>query len=177
MTVVFMLAAIAVIAVVALLAVGRLGELPDVEGDRAPLALPDDRPLDGDDVDGVRFAVGLRGYRMDEVDDVLDRLSGDIAARDARIAVLESQLAGGAALVGTQDSPPVHAPSTHVADPTYAQAGLDQGTALVALNNQLPCSFTFAPGSESKASQPGLRVNRKASRRESSSGFTPSKRG
>ena len=118
MTDVFMLAAIAVIAVVALLAVGRLGELPDVEGDRAPLALPDDRPLDGDDVDGVRFAVGLRGYRMDEVDDVLDRLSGDIAARDARIAVLESQLAGGAALVGTQDSPPVHAPSTHVADPT-----------------------------------------------------------
>ena len=93
MTLVFMIAAIAVIAVVAMLAVGRLGELPDAEGDRAPLALPDDRPLDGDDVDGVRFAVGLRGYRMDEVDDVLDRLSDDLAARDARIAELESQLA------------------------------------------------------------------------------------
>jgi len=96
-TVVFMLAAIAVIAVVALLAVGRLGELPDVEGDRAPLALPDDRPLDGDDVDGVRFAVGLRGYRMDEVDDVLDRLAGEVSARDARIAELEWQLDGRAA--------------------------------------------------------------------------------
>ena len=93
MTLVFMIAAIAVIAVVALLAVGRLGELADVEGDRAPLALPDDRPLDGEDVDGVRFAVGLRGYRMDEVDDVLDRLSDDLAARDARIAELESHLA------------------------------------------------------------------------------------
>jgi len=92
-TLVFMIAAIAVIAVVALLAVGRLGELADVEGDRAPLALPDDRPLDGQDVDGVRFAVGLRGYRMDEVDDVLDRLSDDLAVRDARIAELESHLA------------------------------------------------------------------------------------
>jgi DivIVA domain-containing protein len=91
-TLVFMIAAIAVIAAVAMLGVGRLGELPEVEGDRAPLALPEDRPLDVQDVDGVRFAVGLRGYRMDEVDDVLDRLADDIAARDARIAQLESQL-------------------------------------------------------------------------------------
>ena len=132
MTVVFMLAAIAVIAVVALLAVGRLGELPDVEGDRAPLALPDDRPLDGDDVDGVRFAVGLRGYRMDEVDDVLDRLSGDIAARDARIAVLESQLAGGASLVGTQDSPPVLSASAPDADPEADSTNRDVPLAVAA---------------------------------------------
>ena len=94
MTLVFMIAAIAVIAVVALLAVGRLGELADVEGDRAPLALPDDRPLDGQDVDGVKFAVGLRGYRMDEVDDVLDRLAAEVDQRDAKIAELESRLAG-----------------------------------------------------------------------------------
>jgi DivIVA domain-containing protein len=88
-----MIAAIAVVAVVALLAVGRLGELPDADADRAPLALPADRPMDRADVDGVRFAVGLRGYRMDEVDDVLDRLAAEVDKRDARISELESRLA------------------------------------------------------------------------------------
>jgi DivIVA domain-containing protein len=94
MTFVFLLAGIAVIAVVALLAVGRLGELPDVEPDRAPLALPE-RPLVRDDVDSVRFAVGMRGYRMDEVDDVLDRLASEVSERDATIAQLEDQLRAG----------------------------------------------------------------------------------
>jgi DivIVA domain-containing protein len=73
--------------------VGRLGELPEVESDRAPLALPEGRPMARPDVDGVRFAVGMRGYRMDEVDDVLDRLAGEVEARDARIAELEDRLA------------------------------------------------------------------------------------
>ena len=41
----------------------------------------------------MRFAVGVRGYRMDEVDDVLDRLSVEVAERDARIAELEQRLA------------------------------------------------------------------------------------
>ena len=52
-------------------------------------------------------------------------------------------------------TPPVTAPtvngSTHVADATYNQAGIDQGTALNALNSQ-PCSFTFAPGAIDLAS-------------------------
>ena len=93
MTLPFMIAAIAVVAVVALLAVGRLGELPEAEADRTPLALPVDRPMDRSDVDGVRFAVGMRGYRMDEVDDVLDRLAAEVDQRDARISELESRLA------------------------------------------------------------------------------------
>jgi DivIVA domain-containing protein len=93
-TLVFLLAAILVIAAGTMLAVGRLGELPEVEPDRAPLALPDGRPLAREDVDGVRFAVGMRGYRMDEVDDVLDRLAAEVDERDATIAALESRLAG-----------------------------------------------------------------------------------
>ena len=94
MPLVFMLVGIVVIAAVAMLAVGRLGELPDVEPDRAPLALPEDRPLAKSDVDDVRFAVGMRGYRMDEVDDLLDRLGDEVAEKDARIAELEGRLAG-----------------------------------------------------------------------------------
>ena len=41
--------------------------------------------------------------------------------------------------------------TTHVADSVYNQAGIDQGTALSALNSQL-CSFTFAPGAIDLAS-------------------------
>ena len=92
MTRVFMLVGLVVIAAVAMLAVGRLGELPDVDPDRAPLALPEDRALRSSDVDSVRFAVGMRGYRMDEVDDVLDRLATEVAARDFRISELEDRL-------------------------------------------------------------------------------------
>ena len=94
MTVAFLITGILVVAAVAMLAVGRLGELPDVEPDRAPLALPEDRALRSGDVDSVRFAVGMRGYRMDEVDDVLDRLAVEADQREARIAELENRLQG-----------------------------------------------------------------------------------
>ncbi len=46
------------------------------------------------DVDAVRFGLGLRGYRMDQVDEVLDRLAVALEERDAVIAGLRSQLAG-----------------------------------------------------------------------------------
>lgn len=112
MTLAFVLAALALVAVVALLAVGRLGELPEAEPDRAPLALPEDRVLVAEDVDAVRFAVGVRGYRMDEVDDVLDRLAAEVGERDARIADLEAQLDGTA--------PPAHATDSHAVSDTEA---------------------------------------------------------
>ena len=96
MTVLFALTGIGVVLAVAMLAVGRLGELAPVAPDRAPLDVPAG-PLAPDDVDAVRFAVGLRGYRMDEVDEVLDRLADDLAARDARIAELEGRLTAGPA--------------------------------------------------------------------------------
>jgi DivIVA domain-containing protein len=46
-----------------------------------------------EDVDALRFSLGLRGYRMDEVDLVLDRLRDELAARDLRIAELEASMA------------------------------------------------------------------------------------
>ena len=52
-----------------------------------------DDPLDGDDVRGLRFGVALRGYAMDQVDAVLDRLAAELDARDARVAEVEAQLA------------------------------------------------------------------------------------
>ncbi|MDP9433936.1 MAG: DivIVA domain-containing protein [Actinomycetota bacterium] len=61
--------------------------------DAADLALPTG-PLTPDDVRGVRFGMALRGYRMREVDVVLDRLAEELADRDRRLAALEGRVPG-----------------------------------------------------------------------------------
>lgn len=45
-----------------------------------------------EDVNRVRFSLGLRGYRMDQVDQVLDDLRDQLAARDAEVAMLRGQV-------------------------------------------------------------------------------------
>lgn len=50
-----------------------------------------DRPLTGADLQDLRFGITIRGYAMDQVDDVLARLSHEIADRDALIADLTRQ--------------------------------------------------------------------------------------
>jgi DivIVA domain-containing protein len=44
------------------------------------------------DVDRLRFAIGLRGYRMDQVDQVLDELRDQLATKDRKIADLGAEL-------------------------------------------------------------------------------------
>ncbi|MGJ3188868.1 DivIVA domain-containing protein [Paenarthrobacter nitroguajacolicus] len=57
-----------------------------------PVLLPAEaRPSD---VDSLRFALGLRGYRMDQVDQVLDELRDQLQAKDReieRLGVLAQQ--------------------------------------------------------------------------------------
>lgn len=55
-----------------------------------PVLLPED--AGPSDVDRLRFAVGLRGYRMDQVDQVLDELRDQLAARDRKIADLGEEV-------------------------------------------------------------------------------------
>ncbi|GAA4863278.1 DivIVA domain-containing protein [Kitasatospora terrestris] len=74
----------------ALVALGGGGSLPEAEHDRLVPRLPQDRPLSRFDVDELRLPMALRGYRMEEVDDVLDRLGAELALRDSRIAELEA---------------------------------------------------------------------------------------
>jgi DivIVA domain-containing protein len=73
---------------------GESAPLPEAAPERLQDALPPDRPLSGADVDSLRFPVTPRGYRMADVDDALGRLAAELAERDARIADLESALAG-----------------------------------------------------------------------------------
>jgi DivIVA domain-containing protein len=67
--------------------------LPEPTTTVPPVELPVDR-FTADDVDGLHFSLGLRGYRMDEVDQVLDRVSAELRARDAEVAQLREQAAG-----------------------------------------------------------------------------------
>ena len=53
-----------------------------------PVLLPDAEELSAHDIQDIRFAVGLRGYRTDQVDQVLDRLTTTLAARDQEIVEL-----------------------------------------------------------------------------------------
>ena len=46
--------------------------------DRPDVLVPADRPLVGDDVRAVRFTTAFRGYRMAEVDALLDRLAAQL---------------------------------------------------------------------------------------------------
>ena len=64
MSILFVLLAMAAIAGVGLAAAGRLGTLPEAAPDRRPEGTPGDPTFD----------VVLRGYRMDEVDAVIEDL-------------------------------------------------------------------------------------------------------
>lgn len=59
---------------VALVASGSAGTLPKAYGDRRDVTLPADRPVTAEDLRRVSFNTAVRGYRMDEVDALLDRL-------------------------------------------------------------------------------------------------------
>lgn len=74
--------------------------------DRIAARLPQERPLTRTDVDEIRLPMAVRGYRMDEVDDVLDRLGAELAYRDTRIAELEAAVAAAAPGAGAVDDAP-----------------------------------------------------------------------
>ncbi|WP_063771996.1 DivIVA domain-containing protein [Kitasatospora mediocidica] len=78
----------------ALVALGGGGSLPEAVQDRIAARLPQERPLSRHDVDEIRLPMAVRGYRMEEVDDVLDRLGAELAYRDQRISELEAAVAG-----------------------------------------------------------------------------------
>lgn len=92
MYVLFVVVAILVVFAMAAALAGRVGGLPQTAVDRPGPRLPE-RPLCGDDLLDVQFAVGFRGYRMDQVDAVLDRVADELRQRDEEIAELRS--AGG----------------------------------------------------------------------------------
>ena len=74
------------------LLMGRGETQPPAELDRSPVELPDDRPVRGDDVRDLRLSVATRGYRMTEVDWLLEQFADALDERDEQIASLRARL-------------------------------------------------------------------------------------
>jgi DivIVA domain-containing protein len=89
--VILVLVAVALVVAVLGVASGRLPADPmsDPVHSTPDPGLPE-RPL-ATDVDAVRFDTALRGYRMDDVDDRLEGLRGDLAERERTLARLRAE--------------------------------------------------------------------------------------
>lgn len=83
MTWFFAILVVVVIGGVAVVASGRGGSLAEVYDDRPDARLQADRPLSAADLRGARFTTAFRGYRMSEVDALLDRLAAELEATEA----------------------------------------------------------------------------------------------
>lgn len=95
----FLAVGVAVIAGAALLVAGRWRDgLPEVPVDGArPSSLEANVPLgtlSAADVEGIRLEQAARGYRMEDVDVLVERLTQEIEARDAEIERLRGSRAG-----------------------------------------------------------------------------------
>ncbi|MBF4764223.1 DivIVA domain-containing protein [Nocardioides islandensis] len=67
---------------IAMVAAGRGTPMSREYDDRPDVLVPRDRTLVGDDLRTVRFSLAFRGYRMSEVDALLDRLAREMEDRD-----------------------------------------------------------------------------------------------
>ncbi len=57
-----------------------------------PVVLPEAQDIAAQDINDIRFAVGLRGYRTDQVDQVLERLTAAVQGRDQQISELQKKV-------------------------------------------------------------------------------------
>jgi DivIVA domain-containing protein len=85
----FALIVVLLIGAVAVVASGRWGAMSEAYDDRPDVLVPARHVLTADDIESSRFAIGVRGYRMDEVDALLERVAREVAERDRLIADLE----------------------------------------------------------------------------------------
>jgi DivIVA domain-containing protein len=67
---------------IAMVAAGRGAPLAEVYDDRPDAGVPAEGPLRAEDLRRVRFSLAVRGYRMSEVDALLDRLTTQLADTD-----------------------------------------------------------------------------------------------
>jgi len=73
----FAILVVLALGVIALQAAGRGQPLAPAYDDRPDVLLPVAGPLGADELRRVRFSLAFRGYRMSEVDALLDRLADE----------------------------------------------------------------------------------------------------
>jgi len=81
MTWLFAFVIVAVLGVVTVVAAGRGGSMAQTYDDRPDSRVPADGPLSSVDLRRVRLTTAFRGYRMSEVDALLDRVSAQLDGR------------------------------------------------------------------------------------------------
>jgi DivIVA domain-containing protein len=69
---------------IAMVASGRGTPMARAYDDRPDVVVPRDRELDAGDLRTIRFSLSFRGYRMSEVDSLLDRLAREMELREAQ---------------------------------------------------------------------------------------------
>jgi len=83
--VLLLLLVVLLVGLTAALVVGRLGSqvegMADATSTQGHVALPPG-PVGPDDLERIGFDRAVRGYRMDQVDDVIDRLRDELRERD-----------------------------------------------------------------------------------------------
>jgi DivIVA domain-containing protein len=126
-TLVFILLTLLVLGFVAAIASGKItGGLDEPASSLPGRGLPPGRPT-WEDLEAVRFSPALRGYRMSEVDQVVDRLIRELLTRDAEIERLQALY-----------SPAAVVPPAPTEEPVQEQEGEDPPSA--------SCEDTDAPG-------------------------------
>jgi DivIVA domain-containing protein len=78
MTWFFAFVIVALVGAVVVVASGRGGTMAEVYDDRPDSRVQADEPLGPGDLRQVRFSTAFRGYRMAEVDALLDRLASEM---------------------------------------------------------------------------------------------------
>jgi DivIVA domain-containing protein len=79
----FAIVVVLVMGGVAAVAAGRGTPMSEVYDDRPDAMVPADGPLLGEHLRRVRFSLAFRGYRMTEVDALLDRVARQLDDREA----------------------------------------------------------------------------------------------
>ncbi len=92
MTWLFAFVIVAALGVVAVVAAGRGGSMAQTYDDRPDSRVPADGPLTSVDLRRVRLTTAFRGYRMSEVDALLDRLSAQLDGRSPENDLAENDL-------------------------------------------------------------------------------------
>jgi DivIVA domain-containing protein len=82
----FAILVVLALGVIAVVAAGRGAPMEPSYDDAPDSLVPADGPVTADDLRRIRFPMAFRGYRMAEVDALLERLAEEREAEDARLA-------------------------------------------------------------------------------------------
>jgi len=110
------------------LLLGRGETQPPAVLGRSPVELPEARPVVSDDVRALRMSVAFRGYRMSEVDWLLDQFAQVLDERDAEIAALRAE----------PGEPADRPHGSHAAGTDVVLAGTDEPAAAPATDEERP---------------------------------------